>query len=862
MKRWMLLFAALAAACGDAGYGGITADLVFVDAPGAKRQELRSAAVPMIVDRLQIVALDADGSTLTDALGEVIETNLYATPAEGQLRLFYEGGEWSLSGVPAGPDRSIVAKAYLGSAVDPRVVGAVAYRGRMDGISVSPGETKNVGTLALVSTGIKIKEVDTEPPNPPNPVTVSAVPAGEALRVTFGQPPGAEGYVVAVTTSTLGQTPPEIEVGTVLQEGDEIAPGVRVDTIWPFAGPMIIDVDGLTDGRPYAVLVYAYDTDLDGRALNYSQPGSAFGIPQDTLPPDVVQGLSMVPSGNDAATISFAGPVEDRGVDGSGRVAGYEIRASTDRSQLTTLATFEALPMVTPPAPDAPGLPVNFTRTFAQLNVPGDTAFFIGVRALDDAANAGDIVVAELAANATLAPSLDRVFPEIGIAGREITFYGDNLGLTPGTVTLTTTGTSADVFTLPVSRWENGSVVATVPQNARSGTVELRRGSDGATVSTFLPVILRIDDAIQDYVAPLELVGATAADGARVISTLYREDGDFGTVEAALERFIGPVPESVPYVPFNQARSTVAAGTYSPVYDRFLFVASTDMTTMATLFVTSSTVAPDPRRFPGGVLAGNADGVGVVFLDGGTGGRYPALLAFTRDGTIRTATVTDALVEPFGPFFAETSTVAAYDRVKLTRNAAGDVLMAHRSVVGPNATLSVRLNQQGGAPDGFVEVAPGMGPEAGPNLEVVAAPVMAGGPESFVIAYESVEAGGQTEVRLSKLESFGAREGYAPFAATADDRRLEDVGLIIREGAVWLGVMASILDGNGSAQLHYTEVPLSALDGATPRGEYAGVNLDFAPDDTRGRAGCKPAPQLECPMVWSGDDANVFFLRR
>ena len=169
MRRAPALAILLATACSDRSeYGGLTARLEFERAPGMQRQSLRAQAVPMIIDRLQILAL-ADGATLTDGLGKVIETNLVANPIEGEEQLVYEGGEWQLARVPAGENRSILARAFLGQNVDPRVRGQVAFLGRLDGITVLPGETRNAGTVQLRSTGIKIPEVDVDPPPAPNP---------------------------------------------------------------------------------------------------------------------------------------------------------------------------------------------------------------------------------------------------------------------------------------------------------------------------------------------------------------------------------------------------------------------------------------------------------------------------------------------------------------------------------------------------------------------------------------------------------------------------------------------------------------------------------------------------------------------
>jgi hypothetical protein len=854
----LLAAVALLASCGDQ-YGGVTANLVFEQQPGIKRQGLRAEAVPMIIDRLQIVAL-ADGSTLTDFLGNAVQTNLVANPAEGEEQLLYEGGEWELSRVPAGENRSLVANAYLGTSVDPRVAGQVAFRGRLDGITVMPGQVENVGTIQLRSTGIKIPEVDTDPPAAPNPVTVEPLAQGQALRATFGRPSGAEGYVLAVTAS-VGIAAPAIAQGSSFQPGDELAPGLIVHTVWAFAAPQIIDIEDLRDGIAYTVFVYAYDTDLDGAPLNYSGAASDSDIPRDTLKPGAVLNLAVGPA-NDGAAIVFNEPTEDDLIAEAGAVATYEVRASADRAMLMDPDTFVELPAVMPPVPVAPGQLLSFSRTFLMLRVLAGRPFYVGVRARDASANVGDIVTAEFTATGTAPPSIDRVDPEIAIAGREITVRGDNFGVVPGMVTLTTTGTSADTFTLPVTRWDNASAVVTVPRSARTGDLMLVR-PDGQRAMDHLPIVLRVDGAIDDYQPPFEVVGATSFNGATVISAIYREAGEFSNFESAVERVVGMTPEATAFAPMTiDPHSTAVAGTYSPAYDRFMFVASTEALTMSTLFVSSSTLTPDPQRRPNGVNAGGADRVSTVFLDGGANGRYPALLAFTIGGTIRTATVSDVLLQPFTAFYALSSTVTPFDRVTLQRNAVGEILMAHRAQIDATRhQLWLRFNDQNGSPDGFVLEPSGfVVPEVGENFEIISVP--RGATEEFVIAYEVVQ-NGKVDVHLLPFDTFGSWLGYAPFPVIVADRRLEDVGLVFREGSVWLAVLTSSPAGNFSTELAYTEVPYDALTQFTPRGSHPGAILDVAPDGTRGRVACKPLPQLNCPIVWSGDDdVRVLFLRR
>jgi hypothetical protein len=206
------------------------------------------------------------------------------------------------------------------------------------------------------------------------------------------------------------------------------------------------------------------------------------------------------------------------------------------------------------------------------------------------------------------------------------------------------------------------------------------------------------------------------------------------------------------------------------------------------------------------------------------------------------------------------------DRVTLQRNAQGDVLMAHRAVhTDGRAELRLRLNQEGGSPDAFVELPGADYPESGPNFEIVSVPTGPDcqGPEEFVIAYEAVAADGTTDVRLLPRGDYGSWRGYAPLPTIDRSRKLEDLGLVCREGSVFLALLTTSQAGLFSIELNYTEVPFTALDPITGSGAYPGVNLDIASETTRARLACKPFPQATCPMIWSGDDeVRVLFVRR
>lgn len=856
MRRFGLLLGALglaglASACGETPQGALTARILW-DAPpdGQQRQALRAAQVAEGVSRLEIRALDVDGATLAATL-------LDLEPVEGEQMLLREGGSWVLDGVPAGTNRSVWAKAFVGDDV-PGFAGSLYLAGRIDGIEVEPGRVADAGDLVLRVVE-RIAPLDFEPPGQPGGVSAAALAPGEQLRVTFTAPDDDDvsGYVLAVATSSASNDPPVLERGRTYVEGETLAPGVVVDTIWPLQRAEIITIEGLQDGVPVGIFVYAYDDNGAGAAQNYSAAATALGVPQDTEAPAAPAGLTAAAIGGDMVRIAFTAPTEDAA--GGGAVSAFEVRSAPQALLLEDADAFERQTPVTPPLPAAPGETVTFERSLMDLGAQPGLPFFVGVRGVDAATNPGAIATAEVVVNATVTPSLDAIAPPIGQAGREVVLTGTGFGTETGTVTLSATETATTTIELTVTRWTDTEIVAVLPVEARTGRVLVTRPDGLAAPALALTVVARFQDAVQDQEFPFEFVGTGRTDG-RSVSALYREDGEFTQRDAAIERFYDTMPEGTPWAPQTmQGRSDWIAGTYDPATDRFLFVAADQDLSMTTALVTSSTVTPDPFRLAVGVTAGRPDRVAVTILGGGLPGEVPAMIAFTINGTIRTATVGDARFQPFDGFFAASSTVSDYDRVTLARRGDGALLLAHRTVTGTVAVLSVRDNPMGMDPNGFTPRPIATPPRAGPNFEVLAAPVTVGGPERFLVAYEYEVADGVFDVRLLFADALGQTTGLAPFPP-GPTRRLDDLGLVIREGEVYAAILSTRFDGG--AELSYTEVPLSALAAPGPAGAYPGAVLDIAPNDHVGRLGCKPYVQRACPMVWLGDDAGVLFYRR
>ena len=853
----LILASACSTTTADETAGGIAVALEFggTGASGSLTRGLRAAGVPMSVARLEILAVDGDDNTLA-------ETNLYAEPAEGQTELILAGGTWQLNDVTAGRGRSVIARAYLGASADPMRNLAVAFEGRLDGIEVRPGSITEVGPLKLEVVGPRLPELDFEAPDPPRMVQATATAAGGAIDVRFAAPPqdDAVGWLVAVGTSSAVSTTPALVRGEVYAVGDRLGASVVIAAAGEFgADASSATVRGLTNGVTYSVLVYAYDTDLDALPLNYSQSAAALAVPADTLGPEAPRMLSITASTADSVAIQFLAPEDERPI-------AYEVRTSEDALLLDPLS-FSEQRFVAPP--DAGPVAIRFARTFSELGTTSTTSFFIGVRGYDTAGNAGRITIAERPGAGDGAPRIDGLSPTVAMARSDLTIRGTSLGSAAGRLELITTGTSANAIELEVRRWSNHEVVAHLPSTARSGVLTAFR-ADGAQAQAYLPVVTRLTTPLirrcfpytcsrdDDVRAPYEIVGAGAADGSTTLA-VYREcctDGFTGGVE----RVFGLRHELFEYAPHARPqRSTAIAGMYSADTDSIAFLASSAMDTMSTAKV-SALEAPAPVRLPTSVAAGGADRVALTALTPAANAPNPAMVAFTIGGVVRTSTVRNVEREVFNAFYAIRSSELAYDRVTMARGSEGTLLMAHRSTDDMGRAVIEMRENTGADPSGFTPVGAAVAPTVADNLALVATPPGAATP--FVLAYEAVEPDGRVVVRLVDRRGFGRRSGIAPVPLGAD-QRLEDLGVLMREGAPWIVVAISEAREVETVALIYTELPLSDVVDESPEdGRWPGVALDVAQRPARARLGCKPMAQNTCPVGWLGPDVNQLFIRR
>ena len=846
--------------CGETN-GGLTARIEFgssnpstdadLNAPrvgfarrAIESSDLRWSAVPDFVDRLQILALDTDGSTLA-------ETNLYAEPTATQLRLFREGGTWSLDGVPAGDNRRLVGRAFFGPSATPRLDRALVYRGELTGITVVAGRTTDAGVLLLAPGPERVPEADFEGPPPPAQPNTTAIASGGAVSVTWTPPEAQDvaGYLVAI--SEMSATGPEVEPtrGQRFSLGANLGARFRIAAITDASTNTVI-VDGLTDGVPVSIALYAFDDDAQGEPLNYGAPALMFGTPFDSAAPGPIVGLTAQTNGPDNADIEFVAPGEDGPTDTVGRPERYDIRTAAAAAVLTNPASFEALAGVNPPPVAPPGTTVRFSRSFAALGIQPGIERYIGIRAVDAAGNAGSIAVATVTLTSSLAPAITRFRPAVAIAGRDLLIEGRRFGLETGQVTLAGTESSTTVLTLPVAGWTDSEILVQLPNEAGTGLVAVTR-ADGAVAEHPLTVVAQVPGVLSNDGIPF----AFAAAGPRgQVAAVYRERGS--PIEGAIERFVNLAPEAMPWAPASlDLRSDQIVAAQSD--QRFLFASHNSEGRLDIASVTTSTVvAAAPFRQIASLGTEPPDSLGVA-LRPSDNDTVPALVVFTLQGTLRTGGVDDARNGAPDVYFPVTSTVVDYDAATVAVAADGTALLAHRTNTGTTARLSLRESASG-EPGEFELVNPASGgaPQAGPKIIVRSQPGTTG---PFIIAYEHVDLDGTVRIRLLTADRFGATVGIAPF--DEEGLQLQDIGWVFRASELYLAV-AAIRAGVSSTELHYTELPYSAMSGPDTEGLWPGAILDVGPADTRARVGCAFEIMSVCPIAWMGDSTGIVFLRR
>ena len=818
-----VLWASLLPACVD--HGGITARIEFSAVPGTVQRSLRFAALPEGVGRLEIEVLAPDDTRLGQAI-------LDLRPGPGESLLEPSGGRWRIDGVPAGQNRSLIARAFPNGMVS---LSEPSFAGRIDGLSVEPGQITQAGVLVLSPSGNRDPRFDQDAPSPPS-LSLESDPRGEqvVVRWTPGSEPDLAGHLIAVDRRLNGSTP-MLPRSASFETGDLLAADVVVAARASLGEATSLVLEG-AEGVPVRVLIYAYDADADGRPLNWSAPSASTTTPLDTSPPGSPSDLTA--RLGTGLALSFIAPGED-GTEG--QISALELRGGSSPDQLTT--SFESFPSLPLPVDLLPG---PGTAVQAQIAVDASSVpAWVGLRARDRAGNEGAIAVAEVQRLAPLPLRIDRVSPAIAIATGDLELSGSAFGPLPGRLEWVETSTTRR---LPIRRWTDTFVTTEVPAEARSGQLRLFR-NDGSSTQVAMAVIAQRPLPFTSM-DPFELISGPREPSGQVrVHGLHREEGRFGSPTHTLEHLVDGTPLGVSYIPLLEPRSTAVAGDYRSDIDLFAFVSGGGADRLTTSVVSGSTVAPNATRLPEGASIGGVDGLSLILLGGGTGDRPPAFLALTEGGAFRAARVSDLRLEPFDTF-QQVGTLGPFRALTGVRGPDGGRLTVLEGSASPSerSLWTVPLD---GDPTGLVRWG-SVGPsEAGAAVRPV--PTTA----DYLLAHERPDPTGEVHIAFGLARVPGPLPHLLRISGGA--ARLEDLGFVQDPGGTRVVLLWSAMNA-GQAELRWTEVEVSDLASATVA--IRTVALDIAPEDVRGRLGCKIHPASHCLAVWGEREGTPLLFER
>ena len=491
----------------------------------------------------------------------------------------------------------------------------------------------------------------------------------------------------------------------------------------------------------------------------------------------------------------------------------------------------------------------------------------MGIRAIDASNNIGPIAIGDYTLPSTITPSLESMDPPIGFAGATLSLVGTLFGSETGTVTLSEdTTVSPTTVRIPTTSWDNNRITLTLPVMARSGRLTIARADGRGQTSTYLATLRPIDAEVGFAPPPFEILAAPRPNG-DINVALYGARVIANTFDHAVQRIVALDNDDVRYAPFVTTSPITAIGAgYSPDINRFVFVASTATEpTMSAAIISSSTVAPNALRRQNAVPFTNADGVAVEVLRSG-GQAVPTVVAFSAAGRVNVGFIGDIATMDFSTngFTAVTASTARSEFVDMTRRAEGNgfqYLLAYREGGPLRGQLVIQSAAgTGSGPATFTRPVFTERPAMGERVRILDVPGV-----GFLLAYEERQLGGRTDIRLLRLNDYGIGTGLAPFGATSLSRRLEDVGLVERNGQPWIAVLVSTLEAG--VRMSYAEIPVSAVV-RDARMNIPMVSLGYEPQVPNeplpgGRLACKPRSSRTCLITWLGQTApSTVFVRQ
>lgn len=825
LSRTVLL--ALGTACSAPAPGGLTADVHFGAAPvaGRRHHSLRTAAVPRSVHRLSIRALTTDGAT-------VAATNLWAQPEGGQTPLLREGGAWTLTEVPADVPLILVGDAHFGPHPVAELDQARLFSGRIDGISVRPGEISHVGDLVLEATGARIPELDFAGPDIDRP-RIRSTPEGDGLTVTLsGTRPGdLGGYAIFVGASTATTAPPLVR-SAALEVGDRWGDFELAAVIRP---PDNAVVRGFAPGRRVAVAVVPFDLHWSGAPLNFGAPHHRVTTIRDTLPPGAIREASLELD-DDVFVVRFLAPEEDGAADGQGLVPRYALAAHPDdpTAQPASVNILDSTP---------PGGATELRIPAARLGWSTDTPLQLAAWPVDAAGNAGPKTTL---ASAGRTPRIEATIPEVPRSADDaLILSGRHFGAATGAVHIEHLEGSTS---LVVAAWTPTQVEVRVPAEARGGTLVLTR-ADG--VATRRAQALLQPSGSRPVAGDGPLAVVSVGDARAPTALILREQPAPPGYDAEAFR-IAPGDEAVTALraeSYDQAARCIAP-LYAPEDDDGWFLVGRSDDQSHLFRVAGDPLAPAQTETWPGVLAasgttgcalvGSTDGVRFAVLD-----RAGGIEVWRQDGGA------------FAPFADTATTGAHFDSPHAAKDESGRILLAFRAERGGESRLRLAQLWDPARPELRLSSADGALGGRQPRVVSIADDE---GP-SFVIAYESGPTAA-SEVRLLRWDDFGARSGVAPLAR---DERLQSLGgaSVVTTAAGARVAVLILLRAPDETEVRYLEVSPEDID----RSEDAalagpGTALGTFPTDVRTALHCQPAPATGCVLYLesasSGDNALYF----
>ncbi len=346
------------------------------------------------VSLLPLKFLGPDGGTTADAIR-----------AYDYARLMRQ--RWEASGGTQGANIRVLNNSYGGRGASRAALDAIRALG-------------DAGILFVAAAGNEARNNDRFPSYPTNYQTANMVSVG-AASFTGLPSSGFSNYgprtvdIIAPGENILSTTPGNTYskyYGTSMAAPHAAGTAALVCAQFPNISMRRLRAALIYGGAPGSTQFTA-----SGRRIN-ARGALDNAAEADTVAPAAPSDLRLANDGNQRFTVQWTAPGDDGA--GGGNVALYELRYAD--ANLAAPDVFESAYELIAPVPVAPG-----SNQSAPVNIPYRHANgFVGVRAIDNAGNAGPIAVVNLTANLAEA---DPYIVSVAAAGEAVSTGGTPIGL-------------------------------------------------------------------------------------------------------------------------------------------------------------------------------------------------------------------------------------------------------------------------------------------------------------------------------------------------------------------------------------------------------------------------------------------------